>query len=145
VKPHGARGNLAADEPRVAAAIARAVKAISPDLAALAISGTEFEMASRAAGLEAFSEIFADRAYLPNGRLVPRSRAGAMIHDPALASRRLVDFLASGRMPTLDGAPIELAAQSICVHGDGPAAVAMARTVRADLTAAGMTLKPFLD
>src|SRR5207248_7423408 len=110
------------------------------DLAVLAISGTELEMASRALGLEAFSEIFADRAYLPNGRLVPRSRTGALIHDPAAASRRLIDFLASGRMPTLDGAAIELAAQSICVHGDGPVAVAMARTLRSDLTAAGVTL-----
>lgn len=144
VKPHGALGNLAADNAGVAAAIARAVKAISPDLAVLAISGTELETVSRRAGLKAFSEIFADRAYLPNGQLVPRSRPGAMIHDPAAAVQRLIGVLETGLMPVLDGEPIRLAAQSICVHGDGPAAVAMARAIRADLAAAGISFKPFL-
>jgi 5-oxoprolinase (ATP-hydrolysing) subunit A len=144
VKPHGALGNFAADSASVATAIARATRAVSRDLAVLAISGTELESVSRDHSLQVFSEIFADRAYLPNGRLVPRSRAGAMLHDPREASERLVGFLESGLMPTLDGKPIKLAAQSICVHGDSPGAVAMARTIRTDLAAAGVTLRPFL-
>lgn len=144
VKPHGALANWAADERPVADAVARAVRAISPGLAILAISGTELEHAGRQAGLAVFSEIFADRGYLATGRLVPRSREGAMIHDPALAAARLVDFLSSGLMPTVDGASIRLAAHSICVHGDSDGALAMARQVRAGLEGAGVAVEPFL-
>lgn len=145
VKPHGALGNLAADDPAVAAAIAGAVRAMSPDLAVLAISGTELEHAARAAGITVFSEIFADRGYLSTGRLVPRSRPDAMIHDAAAATDRLLAFLDTGLMPVVDGDPIPLVAQSVCVHGDGPVAVAMAEEIRARLTAAGVTVAPFLQ
>lgn len=144
VKPHGALGNLAADRRDVADAIVAAVRAISPDLAILAISGTELEQAARAGGSTVFSEIFADRAYLATGRLVPRSRPGAVIHDSAAAVDRLLGFLDSGLMPVVDGDPIPLAAQSICVHGDSPGAVEMARAIQQRLTAAGVTLAPFL-
>lgn len=143
VKAHGALANLAADERAVADAVARAVAAISKDLALLAISGTELEPAGHACGLPVFNEVFADRAYLANGRLVPRGRAGAMIHDGAVAADRLVAFLQDGLMPTADGAPLALRADSICVHGDSPKAVAMARELRQRLTAAGFTLAPF--
>ena len=144
VKPHGALANLAADDAAVAAAIAAAVAALPGDLAALAISGTEFETAARAAGLPTYSEVFADRAYLPNGRLVPRSRADAMLHDPAAAAERLIHLLDTGLMPVSGGDPVPLAAQSVCVHGDGPGAVAMARAVRSRLEAAGVAIRPFL-
>ena len=144
VKPHGALGNLAADEPTVAAAIARAVAAISPDLAVLAISGTALVAEAARSGLRVYSEIFADRAYLPNGRLVPRSLPGSMIDDPAVAADRLLGFLKTGLMPTLDGPALPLAAQSICVHGDSAGAVAMARQVRTALMGAGVTLAPFI-
>jgi len=145
VKPHGALANLAADDAEVARAIAAAVAALPGKLAALAISGTAFEGAARAAGLDTFSEVFADRAYLPTGRLVPRSRPDAMLHDPGAAAERLIGLLETGRMPVIGGDPITLAAQSICVHGDGPSAVAMARGVRDRLAAAGVTIRPFLD
>ena len=144
VKPHGALANLAADDRAVADAIAAAVKAISPDLALLAISGTELEHAARAAGLTVFSEIFADRGYLPNGRLVPRSQPGAMIPDPEAAVARLLTFLETGLMPVIGGDPIPLAAQSICVHGDSPGAVEMARQIRSRLGATGVTIAAFL-
>ena len=143
VKAHGALANLAADEREVADAIARATRAVSRDLALLAISGTELEAAGRAAGLATFTEVFADRAYLPNGRLVPRSQAGAMISDPAEATARLLDLLQSGEMPVLGGGAVRLAAQSICVHGDSAHAVAMAQEVRRGLSAAGVTIAPF--
>ena len=145
VKAHGALANLGADDSGVAGAIARATRAVSRDLALLAISGTELEAAGTAAGLQVFSEIFADRAYLPNGRLVPRSHPLAMIHDADFAVKRLVDFLSSGKMPTLDGPAIPLAAQSICVHGDSPGAVHMARQIRASFGQAGIALAPFLQ
>lgn len=144
VKPHGALGNLAADDRAVAEAIVAAVSALPGHLAILAISGTELEDAARSAGVEVFSEIFADRAYLPNGRLVPRSRPGAVLHDAEEAAGRLIGFLDSGLMPVAGGAPIPLSVQSICVHGDSPGAVEMAGTVRRRLEAAGVAVAPFL-
>ena len=144
VKAHGALANLAADDRDVAGAIARASRAVSPDLALLAISGTELEGAGTAAGLQVFSEVFADRAYLPNGRLVPRSRPDAMIHDADAAAQRLVAFLASGMMPTQGGPAIPLSAQSICVHGDSLGAVQMARRIHGAFDKAGITLAAFL-
>ena len=144
VKAHGALANLAADRREVADAIASAVKALPGNLAILAISGTELEAAGRAAGLPTYSEIFADRASLPNGRLVPRSRPDAMVHEAKAAADRLIGFLDTGLMPVVGGDPIPLAAQSICVHGDSPDAVAMAREIRARLQAAGVVLAPFL-
>lgn len=144
VKAHGALANLAADRRDVADAIASAVKALPGQLAILAISGTELEAAGQAARLPTYSEIFADRAYLPNGRLVPRSRPDAVIHDAKIAADRLIRFLETGLMPVAGGEPIRLAAQSICVHGDTPDAVAMAQEIRQRLRAAGITLAPFL-
>jgi UPF0271 protein len=94
--------------------------------------------------LPTYSEIFADRAYLPNGRLVPRSRPDAMVHEAKAAADRMIGFLDTGLMPVVGGDPIPLAAQSICVHGDSPDAVAMAREIRARLQAAGVVLAPFL-
>lgn len=144
VKPHGALANLAADRRDVAEAIVAAVAAQPGGLAVLAISGTELEEAARSAGVPVFSEIFADRAYLSTGRLVPRSRPDAMIHSAETAAARLLDFLDSGLMPVVDGPPIPLAAQSVCIHGDSPEAVEMARLLRAALTARGVTLAPFI-
>ncbi|MBI1170099.1 5-oxoprolinase subunit PxpA [bacterium] len=143
VKPHGALANLAADRRDVADAIVAATRAISPDLALLAISGTEVEQAAKAVGQPVFSEIFADRGYLTNGRLVPRGRPDAMITDPAAASARLLRYLDTGLMPVVDGDPIRLEAHSVCVHGDSPHAVVMATEIRDRLTAAGVTLAPF--
>ena len=144
VKAHGALANVAADDRSVADAIARATAAVSPDLAILAISGTELEAAGRHRNLAVYSEIFADRGYTPTGRLVPRSKPGAMIHDSEAAAARLIDFLTTGLMPTLEGKPIALEAHSICVHGDSPGAVAMARHIRQSLEAKGIALEPFL-
>jgi UPF0271 protein len=144
VKPHGALGNLAADNRGVAASIARAVRSISPDLALLSISGTELEAAGRDVGLAVYSEIFADRAYLATGRLMPRSRPGAMIEDGGAASDRLLRFLETGLMPTLEGPSIRLEAHSICVHGDSHGAVAMAREIRERLGASRVSLRPFI-
>ena len=144
VKAHGALANHAAETPAVAAAIVAAVLAISPKLALLAISGTCQEDAAHAVSCPVYSEIFADRAYLSTGRLVPRSRPDAMISDAKAATARLLGFLDTGLMPVVDGDPIPLAAHSICIHGDSPHAVAMAQDIRARLAAAGVTLAPFL-
>lgn len=145
VKPHGALGNLAADDRSAADAIVAAVAAQPDRLSVLAISGTELELAARAAGVQVFSEIFADRAYLPNGRLVPRSRPGAVLHDADQAADRLIEFLESGRMPVLDGGSVPLDAHSICIHGDTAGALDMAQVIRARLAEAGVALAPFVN
>jgi UPF0271 protein len=145
VKPHGALGNLAASDGAVASAIAAAVQAIDPTLAVLAISSTQLEQAARAHGLTVCAEIFADRAYLPNGQLVPRGQPGAILYDPTEAADRLIGFLKSGRMPVVGAEPVALRADSICVHGDNARSVAMARQVRARLEAEGVTFAPFVS
>lgn len=142
VKPHGALGNLAADDTAVARAIAETVDALPGRLAILAISGTALDQVARERGMRVASEVFADRAYLATGRLVPRSRPDAMIHDADAAAKRLLHLLETGMMPVVDGDPIRLAAESICVHGDSPGAVEMARAVRDRLESAGVTLRP---
>lgn len=144
VKPHGALGNVAAADPAIADAIVDAVRTAFPGLAILAISGSRLELAARRASVEVYSEVFADRGYTSEGLLVPRGRPGAMITDPQQAAERLVGFLATGRMPVVDGEPVPLAADSVCVHGDSPHAVEMARHLRADLAAAGFPPSPFL-
>ena len=144
VKAHGALANLAAANRGVADAIARATRALSRDLALLAISGTELEAAAEAAGLTSFSEVFADRAYQANGQLVPRDQPGAMITDANAATQRLLHLLETGKMPVLGGGHVKLRAQSICVHGDSPHAVAMAQSIRQGLTTAGVKLAAFV-
>lgn len=145
VKPHGALANLAARDRAVADAIVAAVQKIDPKLAILAISGTQSELAARAANAPVYSEIFADRGYLASGQLVPRDQEGAMIHDAQDAAARLISFLETGLMPVIDGDPIPLAAQSICVHGDSAGAVEMAREIRKRLTARSVHISHFIN
>ena len=120
------------------------VAEIDKELSVLAISGNELEHAARAAGVPVYSEIFADRGYLSSGQLVPRGQDGAMIEDANEAADRLLAFMKDGLMPVIDGDPIRLNAQSICVHGDSPTALSMAQTIRQKLTAEGISIQPFL-
>jgi len=143
VKPHGALGNLAAADADVADAIVRAVKQLDPNLVILAISGTQLEQRAKKHGMTVYSEIFADRAYLSIGQLVPRSQEGAVIHDAKAATDRLLSFLETGLMPVIDGDPIPLAAHSICVHSDTQGAVEMAKEIRDRLLKAGVKLQSF--
>ncbi len=145
VKAHGALANWAAATPDIAQAVVTAVKHSAPDCALLAISGTELEKAGKAYGLNTYSEIFADRAYQSNGQLVPRSIEGSVIHDAQNACDRLIRFLETGEMPTIDGGVVKLNADSICIHGDNPAAVAMAKTVRDQLQSNGFSIQTFID
>ncbi len=144
VKLHGALANLAARDARVSDVVIDALGASFPGLAVLAISGTCLEHAARAAGTPVFSEIFADRAYRSTGQLVPRSEPDAVLHDSAAVTDRIVEVLRTGRMPVVDGAPIELAADSICVHGDTDGAVEMATRLRSALESDGIALTGFV-
>ena len=143
LKAHGALANLAADDRAVADAVVRAAKAIDQGLTILAIAGTEIERAADGQGMRAAREIFADRAYTPSGRLVPRKQPGAVIHDPDTAATRVVRMLEAGAVIAVDGTKVPVGIDSICVHGDTPGAVMLAGAVRAAVTRAGFGLRPF--
>jgi 5-oxoprolinase (ATP-hydrolysing) subunit A len=144
VKPHGALANVAAEDGAIAEAIAETVKAIDPQLAILAISGTELEKVAKARGMQVFSEIYADRGYTKDGLLVPRSQPGALIDDAEVATARLLSWLETGKMQTAEGGTVALEGHSICIHGDSAHAVAMATHLKAALAARGLGIKPFL-
>ena len=143
VKVHGALANVAAADRSVADAVARAVKAVDPGLAFLAIACSEQVAAGEAAGLRTVSEIYADRGYAEDGQLAPRGTPGAVITDPEAAAARTLAMIAAGAVITLSGRHLPVRIESVCVHGDNPHAVAAARLLRERLTAAGLTLAPF--
>ena len=143
VKPHGALSNIAMSEAGPARAIARATRAVDRDLAFLAVAGTELARAGEAEGLRTVREIYADRGYTDDGHLVPRSAEGAALHDPDEAAVRAAAMVEAGAVFALSGKRVTVAIDSICVHGDTPGAVAMARAVRAALERAGIALRPF--
>lgn len=143
VKAHGALANLAAREADVADAVARAVAAVDDRLVLLAIAGTELERAADRAGLPVAREGFADRTYTADGQLASRAEPGAVLHDADEAAERAVGMAAGRGLPMLDGGWRPQQVDSICVHGDTPGAVAMARRTRAALEADGFTIAPF--
>ena len=143
VNAHGTLGNLSETNTDVAAAVARAIAAVDRNLAALAIARSEQVRAAERAGLRVFSQIYADRAYTEQGTLVPRSQAGAVIHDAGQAAARVIAMVETGALITVSGAKLKTPIDSVCVHGDSPDAIAMARTVRDKLKAAGATVVPF--
>lgn len=141
VKPHGALYNLAARDAAVATCVVRAVADVDAGLAVVGLSGSVLLAAARGAGLATLAEVFADRAYDDAGRLLPRGDAGAMITDPSAAAARLVRLLREGRVTTAGGREIEVAADTVCLHGDTPVAAEMARTIRCALDAAGIEVR----
>ncbi|WNJ92309.1 5-oxoprolinase subunit PxpA [Bosea sp. 685] len=143
VKPHGALGNIAAEDRGVADAIARAVKAVDPGLAMLAIALTEQVAAGEAAGLAVHQEIFADRGYTDEGQLIARDKPGALIADADEAASRMVEMVTEGVIITASGKRLPTQIHSICVHGDSDHAVATARRVRQALEQAGLRLAAF--
>ncbi|MGI8891148.1 MAG: 5-oxoprolinase subunit PxpA [Chthoniobacterales bacterium] len=140
VKPHGALYNMSARYPSLAEAVARAVQAVDRRLVLFAPGGSALAQAGEAAGLTIAREVFADRNYLADGSLVPRSRADAVLHDPAMAPARVLRMLRTGLVQTVAGNDVGIEADTICVHGDTPEAVGFARQLRVALEAAGMTL-----
>jgi 5-oxoprolinase (ATP-hydrolysing) subunit A len=143
VKIHGALSNIAMDDAATARAITRAIKAVDPKLVFLAVASTELETAGEAEGLAVTREIYADRAYTDTGRLVSRKLEGAVLHDAEAAAKRVVDMIEAGAVFALSGKRLPVGIDSVCVHGDNPNAVMMAKTVRRHLEAAGISLKPF--
>ncbi len=141
VKPHGALYNMAARDSAIADAIARAIHAFDPSLILFGLAGSLMLPAGEAAGLRVASEVFADRAYEPDGRLASRRKPGAVIHDSARVAERAVQMVRDGRIEALNGASVHVRADTICVHGDTPGAAALARDIRAALEMAGVAVK----
>ena len=140
-KPHGALNNVACVDADVAAAIARAVRAVDPGLIMLAPAASELLKAAEEAGLATASEVFADRAYMADGTLAPRAMAGSVIHDADAAIEHALRLASGAPVKAFDtGEDVVLRADSICVHGDKPSAVAQARGVRDALLAEGFVL-----
>jgi len=145
VKPHGALYNTIAQDERQARDVLAAIRAIDGSLTLVALAGSPLIGWARAAGLHVVSEAFADRAYTAAGALVSRRQPGAVLHDADAIAERMLGWLRTGALPAIDGSPVRMEAQSICVHGDSPGAVAIARTLRERLTQAGVAIAPFAD
>lgn len=145
VKPHGALYNRIAVDAVQGAAVIAALKSVDPTLVLMGLAGAPILDQARAAGLTVVAEAYADRAYTPAGHLVPRREAGAVLHDVPLIAARMVRLATEGVVEAIDGSVIRIDAQSICVHGDSPGAVAIAREVRGRLEAAGIAVASFLS
>jgi UPF0271 protein len=141
VKPHGALFNMAVRNAELAAAIARAVAAINPKLILFGLPGSEILKAGRAAGLRVAAEVFADRAYEPDGSLASRRKPGSVIHDPATVVARAVRMAKERTVVAVDGSIVSLEADTMCLHGDTPGSDDLAAKIRAGLEAAGVTVK----
>jgi UPF0271 protein len=143
VKVHGALANMAAVDDELADGIARAVRQVDRDLIFMVMPGMATERAGERAGLRLAREVYADRTYDDDGNLTSRKKPGAVIHDPELAARRVLRMLEEEAITTVTGAKLPARVDTVCVHGDNPAAVAMARTVRAVLETEGVAIAPF--
>ncbi|MBW0157915.1 LamB/YcsF family protein [Sedimentimonas flavescens] len=140
-KLHGALANMASEDAEMADTCYRAALAVQPDLVLMVLAATAQERAARALTQQIAAEIFADRAYNPDATLVDRSLPGAVLHDPDFAAERILSMLREGAIIAENGHRIPSRIDTICLHGDTPEAVAMARTLRARLESAGVTLR----
>lgn len=143
VKPHGALYNRIVSDERQARDVVRAILAIDPKLALLTLPGSVVGDIAEKAGMTVYREAFADRAYTPQGTLVSRREPGAVISDPQAVADRVARMALEGTVTAIDGTIVPIAADSVCVHGDSPAAVAMAKAVRERLTAEHITIRAF--
>ncbi|MEY1677015.1 LamB/YcsF family protein [Gordonia sp. ABKF26] len=140
VKPHGALYNTVVHHAQQADAVVTAVAGVDARLAVMGLPGSEVLARARRAGLDTITEAFADRAYTPEGTLVPRGTRGAVLSDSDEIARRVVKLVTTGRIGAIDGTLIDVDAASVCLHGDTPGAVEHAQAVRAALTAAGIEI-----
>jgi UPF0271 protein len=143
VKPHGALYNTIVHHEGHAQAVVDAVRAFGTDLPLLLLPGSLALAKAEAAGLRGVAEAFADRAYNPDGTLVSRREAGAVLHDPEVVVANMVRLAQAGEIVAVDGSVVKVQAESICVHGDTPGSVAMAAAVRTGLEAAGVGVRSF--
>lgn len=141
VKPHGALYNMAALDYDLARGIAEGVHAVNPDLILMGLAGGELIKAGKDVGLQTASEVFGDRRYTADGKLMDRSIEGALIHDKKVAANQILDMVLHGKVRTENGEEVQLKADSICVHGDNVEAVELVKEIRRLLTDKGVELK----
>lgn len=143
VKPHGALYNTIAHDARQARDVIAAIRAVDPRLPLVVLAGAPLAGWAADAGLRVVAEAFADRGYAPDGTLLPRGTPGAVLHDPVRVAQRMQRLVQDGVVEAADGSLARVRADSICVHGDSPGALAMAAQLRHVLEGAGVTLAPF--
>jgi UPF0271 protein len=144
VKPHGALYNAIVHHREQAKAVAEAVAAYDPRLPVLGLPGSAFLEEAERVGLRTVAEAFADRAYTPQGTLVSRTEPGAVLGDPEVVAQRVSTMITDGTVEAVDGTTVEVRAESICLHGDSPGAVAMANAVRDLLRVNDIDISPFV-
>jgi 5-oxoprolinase (ATP-hydrolysing) subunit A len=141
VKPHGALYNMAVRDHELANAIGRAVAEVDTKLILFAPQNSDLARAGTANGLQIVHEVFADRNYLSDGSLVPRSRPDALLHDPEESASRVVRMLREGKVRSVEGVDVDVRAETVCVHGDTPGAVDFARALRSRLESEGVIIR----
>ena len=142
VKPHGAMYNQAVNDEALARAICEAVLEVDEEMILVALAGSPWVIIAQDMGLRVAREVFADRALNPDGTLVARSQPGAVIHDIEEVVERSLTMVTEGRATAATGEQIEVQAESLCLHGDTPGALEMARALKEGLTAAGVEIVP---
>mgnify|MGYP001467051128 CR=1 FL=1 len=142
VKPHGAMYNNAVNNEKLAAAICSAIIEVDSDLILLALSGSRWISIAKEMGLKVAQEVFADRAINSDGTLVSRSIDGSVIHDPDVIAERTLKMVKQGYITSVTGEDVAVDADSICMHGDNPEAVQIAKEVKAALETAGINIVP---
>lgn len=143
LKLHGAIANMASRDEELARACFEGALSADPEIILMVLAGTAQERTARALGARLACEIFADRGYRDDATLIPRGQPGAMIHDPAEAAPRIVRMVQEGAIIAASGKRIPTRIDTICLHGDNPGAVQLARAVRAALDAAGIKVQAF--
>ncbi|PHM74490.1 LamB/YcsF family protein [Xenorhabdus kozodoii] len=144
VKPHGALYNTIANDEYQAVAVIEGILAIDPNLVLVGLAGSNILRLAQEKGLKTIAEAFADRAYTSQGELVSRRETGSVLHDAELVAQRMLQLVTEGGIESIDGKFTPIQADSICVHGDSPGAVAMAKQVKTVLQQAGMTIRSFM-
>lgn len=144
VKPHGALYNMAGKDEKLAAAVCEAIREYDPELVLLALSGSKMIEAAGRIGIRTANEVFADRAYEEDGSLVARTKPGAMITDEEEAIARVIRMVKEGKVTAATGKDIEIQADSVCVHGDGPKALEFVKKISAELQKEGIRIQPFI-
>lgn len=142
VKPHGALYNMGAKNEELARAVAQAVMEVDSNLILVGLTGSAWIKAGRELGLRVACEVFADRSVNPDGTLVPRNHPRAVINDVEEVTTRMLRVVTEGKITTINGEDIEMTGTTICLHGDTPGAVKLAKTLRRRLETAGVTIAP---
>ncbi|MDE9485750.1 LamB/YcsF family protein [Xenorhabdus bovienii] len=144
VKPHGALYNTIANDERQALAVIEGILVIDPNLVLVGLAGSNILRLAQEKGLKTIAEAFADRVYTAAGELVSRREAGAVLNDANLVAQRMLQLVTEGGVDSIDGKFTPIKADSICVHGDSPGALDMAKQVKKVLQQAGITIQSFI-